>query len=105
MIMQDQSRRLSTPLQWGRREKTIVAVVLSCLLVAAIGVGVFALKPGAPARKDCIGLTFASTLGVAQIHDCGAQARKLCAAPNPSRQFAEELREECRRAGFPFGGG
>jgi hypothetical protein len=103
MIMQDQSRRLSEPLRWGRREKTVVAVLLSCVLVALAGLGVYALTSGSPARKDCIELTFASTLGVAHIHDCGRQARLLCASPNPSPQFARELREDCGRVGYPFG--
>ena len=31
MIMQDQSKRLSEPLRWGRRERTVVAVVLACV--------------------------------------------------------------------------
>ena len=39
MIMFDQSRRLSEPLRWGRREKTVVAVLLSCVVLAAIGLG------------------------------------------------------------------
>ena len=75
MIMQDQSRRLSQPLPWGRRERTIVAIVLSCVALAAIGLGAFALTSGAPARKDCIEVTFASTLGGATEHACGQAAR------------------------------
>ncbi len=101
MIMFEQSRRLSEPLRWGRREKTVVAVLLSCVALALIGLGAYALTTGAPARRDCIDLTFASTLGVARVHQCGAQARTLCAAPNPSREFAQELGAECRRLGYP----
>ena|ERR1700689_1084089 len=102
MIMQDQSRRLSEPLSWGRREKTAVAAVLSCVVLALLGLGAYALTSGAPARKGCIDLTFASTLGGGHIHDCGSQARALCASPKPSRQFAVELREDCKREGYPF---
>jgi hypothetical protein len=103
MIMFEQSRRLSEPLRWGRREKTIVAVVVSCVVLALAGLGAYALTSGAPARKDCIQLTFASTLGAAFVHECGARARSLCATPKPSRQIAQELGEECRRLGFPLG--
>ena len=102
MIMFEQSRRLSEPLQWGRREKTVVAVLLSCVALALIGLGAYALSSGAPARRDCISLTFASTLGGANIHQCGAQARRLCATPNPSSEIAQELGEECRRLGYPL---
>jgi hypothetical protein len=102
MIMFDQSRRLSEPLRWGRREKTAVAVLASCLLLAVIGLGAFALTSGAPARKDCVEVTFASTLGAATIHGCGERARAMCASPGEARQIARELRVACRRAGFPF---
>ncbi len=101
MIMQDQSRRLSEPLRWGRREKTIVAVLLSCALVAAIGLGVFALTSGAPARADCIDVTFASTLGGAEIQACGSRAKRVCASGS-FRGISQELRAACRRAGFPY---
>jgi hypothetical protein len=102
MIMQDQSQRLSEPLRWGRREKTVVAVLVSCLLLTAIGLGAFALSSGAPPRKDCIEVTFASTLGGATEHACGAQARTVCASPGAFKSVAEELHAACRRAGFPF---
>ena len=60
MIMQDQSRRLSEPLRWGRREKTVVAVLLGCVVLALVGLGAYALTSGGRARKDCIEVTFAS---------------------------------------------
>jgi hypothetical protein len=70
MIMFEQSRRLSEPLRWGRREKVVVAALLSCVVLALAGLGAYALTSGAPARKDCIQLTFASTLGAAFVHAC-----------------------------------
>jgi hypothetical protein len=102
MIMVDQSKRLSEPLRWGRRERTVVATLLACVLLAAIGLGAYALTTGAPPRKDCIEVNFASTLGGATEHACGAQARKVCASPGAFKHSAEALRESCRRAGFPF---
>jgi hypothetical protein len=103
MIMFDQSRRLSEPLRWGRREKAAVAVLLTCVLLALVGLGAYALTSGAPARADCIDVTFASTLGGARLHDCGAQARSVCASPGAFHGIAQELRAACKRAGFPFG--
>jgi hypothetical protein len=101
VIMQDQSRRLSEPLRWGRREKLAVGALLAALALVLAGLGAFALTSGAPARKDCIQVTFASTLGAAQIRGCGARAREICA----SGQFAgisEGLQASCRRAGFAY---
>jgi hypothetical protein len=103
MIMYDQSRRLSEPLRWGRREKTAVAILLGCVLLALAGLGVYALTSGAPARADCVDVTFASTLGGARVHACGAQARQICASPGDYRQIEQELGAACRRAGFRFG--
>jgi hypothetical protein len=102
MIMQDQSKRLAEPLRWGKRERTVVAALLACVVLAVIGLGAFALTSGAPARKDCIEVTFASTLGGATEHACGSQARTVCATPGAFKGVAAELRESCRRAGFPF---
>ncbi len=102
MIMFDQSRRLSEPLRWGRREKAAVAVVASCALLALIGLGAYALTSGAPARRDCVEVTFASTLGGARLHACGARARAMCASPGTLPGIADALRASCRRAGFPF---
>jgi hypothetical protein len=105
MIMFERSRRLSEPLDWGRREKTAVALVLSCVALALIGLGAFALTSGAPARAGCIEVTFASTLGGAQLHDCGTHARRVCASPGAFRGIAQELQAACKRAGYPFGTG
>ena len=101
--MQDRSRRLSEPLRWGRREKAAVAAALGCLVAAMIALGAYALSSGAPARRDCIDVTFASTVGGATLHACGARARAICASPGELKGIADTLRAACRRAGFPFG--
>jgi hypothetical protein len=102
MIMIDQSKRLSEPLRWGRRERAVVAALLACVLIAVIGLGAYAVTSGAPARRDCIEVTFASTLGGAIEHACGVRARNVCASPGGFKGVADELRAACRRAGFPY---
>jgi hypothetical protein len=102
MIMMDQSKRLREPLRWGRREKTVVAVLLSCVALAAVGLVVYAVKGSAPAPRDCIAITFASTLGGAEAKACGAQARMVCATPQDYAHSGEQLAEACRRAGFRY---
>jgi hypothetical protein len=104
MIMFDQSRRLSEPLRWGRRERTVVAILLSCVLLSVIGLVAFGLTSGARARTDCVTVTFASTLGGADLHGCGSRARRICAAGS-HHAIARELESACRRAGFPYGTG
>ncbi|HEV3071452.1 MAG TPA: hypothetical protein VGY76_08520 [Solirubrobacteraceae bacterium] len=102
MIMIDQSKRLREPLRWGRREKSAVAVVVACLVLAAAGLGTYAITR-APARADCIEVTFPSTLGAGYLNVCGAKARTVCASPGAYRSVADSLREACRRAGFVYG--
>lgn len=102
MIMENRSKRLSEPLHWGRREKTIVIVLLSCLTLVVVGLGAFALTSGSKEPSDCVDITFASTLGAARMHACGAHAKTLCAAPQPSKEIAQPLKQACRRAGYPF---
>ena len=104
MIMIDQSRRLSEPLRWGQRERAVVAILLACVLLAAVGLGTYALTSGAPKRADCIDVTFASTLGGAEMHACGSRARKICAS-GAFHGIRQELRAACRKAGFPFNPG
>jgi hypothetical protein len=104
MIMFEQSRRLSEPLRWGRRERTIVAVLLSCAALAVAGLVAYGLSSGSPARRDCVSVTFASTLGGAELDGCGARAKRICASGSFHRIEAE-LRAACRKAGFPFRAG
>ncbi len=102
MIMMDQSKRLREPLRWGRRERTIAAVLLSCVALAALGLLAYGLKGSAPTRPGCIAITFASTLGAAEAKACGAQARTICATPQDYAHNGEQLAEACRRAGFRY---
>jgi hypothetical protein len=102
MVMQEQSRRLAEPLRWGKREKTIIATVLSVVALALIGLVAYGLTSGSPARKDCIDVTFASTLGGAELKGCGSQARRICASGHTFKTIQTELKASCERAGFPF---
>jgi hypothetical protein len=101
MIMTGQSKRLSAPLQWGRREKAAIGALLACVALAVIGLGAYALTSGSRARADCIEVTFASSVGGATLHACGTQARHVCAA-GAFRGIQRELRAACVHAGFPF---
>jgi hypothetical protein len=99
--MFEQSRRLSEPLRWGRRERTAVAAIAVVALLALVALGAYALTKGSPARADCVNVTFASTLGGAELHACGARARAVCASgsfPN----IETELRAACEHARLPY---
>lgn len=101
MVMFEQSRRLSEPLHWGCREKAVVGALVCCVVLALAALGAYALTSGAPARVDCVAVTFASTLGGAELHGCGQQARRICASGD-FRGIEAQLANACRRAGFPY---
>ena len=69
--------------------------------LALAGLGAYALTSGSPSRRDCVDVTFASTLGGASVHACGGHARRLCASGG-YRGIEADLRAACARAGFPF---
>jgi hypothetical protein len=102
MVMQEQSRRLAEPLRWGARQKAVIAVVLGLTVVAVVVLAVRGVKShnGAEA-SNCVRVTFASTLGGADLHGCGAQARRICASGS-FPHVAKELQLACERAGFPY---
>jgi hypothetical protein len=100
MIMENRERRLREPLRWGRRERVAVAALLACAVLALAALGAFALTSGSRGRRDCVDVTFASTVGGATLHACGPQARRVCASGG--RGIEEELRVACRHAGVPF---
>jgi len=101
MVMFEQSRRLSEPLRWGRREKGVVAALLAVAVLAVGGLVAYAATSGGRSRTDCVDVTFASTLGGAELKACGQRARAICASgsfPN----IRSELRAACGRAGFAY---
>jgi hypothetical protein len=101
MVMQEQARRLSEPLQWGRRQKIAMAIFLTCVVVAAGALLAFGLSSGAPARADCIDLEFPSTLGAAEVKGCGTHAQRLCAS-GAYKGISHEMQLACERAGFSY---
>ena len=101
MIMEARAKRLATPLQWGRREKAAVGAVLAALVIALVALGAYALSSGGSARRDCVDVTFASTLGGAELKGCGPQARRICASGS-FRSISSELATACRHAGFAY---
>jgi hypothetical protein len=101
MIMEARAKRLSTPLQWGRREKIAVASLAAIVVLALLGLGVYAATSGGPKRTDCVDVSFASTLGGAELKGCGPHARRICASGS-FHSLRQQLAEACRRAGFPY---
>jgi hypothetical protein len=104
MVMQEQSKRLSQPLQWTRAGRLAVLAAGGLLLAALAVVAVLASTTGSR-QAGCIEVTYASSLGAALMHPCGAHAREACARPDqyPAAAAHGALHEACRQAGLPYG--
>ncbi len=102
--MQEQSKRLSEPLRWTRAGRLAVLGVGGLLLAALVTVAVLASTTGSR-QAGCIEVTYASSLGAALMHPCGAHAREACARPDqyPAAAAHGALLEACRQAGLPYG--
>jgi hypothetical protein len=102
MIMFDQSKRLARPLRWTRAGK-LAAGACALLLAIAVTLAIVLAGPGPGHGPGCISVTFASTLGGAELDECGARARTVCRAPQSYPSLAGEIRAQCRRLGYPTG--
>jgi hypothetical protein len=105
MVMMDQSRRLSEPLQWTRVGKLAVMTSALLLVVCVIGAGAYGLIHGFGTHRQpgCVDVIVPSTLGGADVHACGGKARELCAAPGGAGlQGNDALREQCQRLRYPY---
>lgn len=83
--------------------------LLAAILIAVTLVSLTSSDP--KSGHGCIDFTYAMAMGGERLHACGAEARKLCAAP-PSfggRRFGglandlkARLQGACREAGLPY---
>lgn len=105
MIMQDQSKRLSQPLQWTRTSRLAVLAAVLVLLIAGAAAAVIGSTGGARTHRGCIEVTVPSTLGGAVVRQCGSTARSTCANPaqDPGLAANGALQDACRRAGLAYG--
>jgi hypothetical protein len=103
MIMVGQEARLHQPID--RRHKRLMLATVALLLVGLAVVLVYGSRQTnsyGPSANGCVTLTFASEVGSASLHKCGAAARAWCsfeAARNTTE--ARLVIPQCRLAGFP----
>ena len=78
-----------------------VVAVLAVVLVVSLASG------GKSSGHGCIYATVPAATGAEEISQCGAGARDTCAtvrAPGAyTRQAADDIAAECRKAGLPVG--
>jgi hypothetical protein len=101
MVMIGHSARLATPL--SRRQTRTMAAVLGCVLALVVAAIVFASvgSDRASSARGCVNVVVPSTMGAAQMHQCGVAARQWCDSLVGKRDpMARLVLPECRRAGL-----
>ena len=82
--------------------------IAALVTLVLIGLVVFSLtSQKAATGRGCVDFNYTTMIGGAETHECGAQARALCATPSSGKSvdtdFQTELRAACRKAGLPVG--
>lgn len=104
-------QEVSAPRLRRPRERWVVALagLLAALVIAATIVSLTSSE--GKSSNGCLNFTYAMVMGGERLHECGEQARKLCAQP-PSfggRRFGglandlkARLKGACADAGLPY---
>jgi len=95
MPVEKQAERLGAPL--GRRDRRFLAVLGLVTALAILAGAVYAAtRGGDPAGERCFTATYASSVGGATVHRCGAAAVYFCRV----NVGVAEIAAACRRAGI-----
>jgi hypothetical protein len=89
----------------SRRERWLLRSV-GALTAAIVLLVVLALVQSSAARRGCVEITIASSLGGQPLSGCGSHARAICAGAGSegySGSAREAVRSACARAGLPVG--
>lgn len=96
MPVEGQWRRANTPL--GRRDKRLLLAAAGVAVVAvAAGGAVYATHPSGSSDAGCIVVRLPSTMGGADVRNCGAAAHRFCRLEG---RVDAAVAAACRRQGF-----
>jgi hypothetical protein len=101
--MVGQEARLAEPLS-GRHKRLMIATVVAILVavVAAFAYGTRQTSSYGSSANGCVTLNFASAMGSAAVHKCGAAAKQWCAFEDGRHDLESRLvGTQCRLAGYP----
>jgi hypothetical protein len=88
------------------RERWIIGFLLAVVAALAIAVAVSIGTAEHKTANGCVDVKFPTTIGNAELYQCGSQARALCASVGTTRFTDVEGRAvavQCRKASLPVG--
>jgi hypothetical protein len=103
-----QATQQSTRRRFRSQRERLAVYAAAVITLVLVGLVVFSLtnhrrKTG----HGCIDFTYSTMIGGSEMHECGAQARTVCATPPGSTSidgdFQPELYAACRKAGIRTG--
>ncbi len=91
----------------SRREKWMVCGVLGVVAALAVVLVISFVAAGPSSGHGCIYANIPGAVGAEQVHQCGDTARATCRSVNApgayTRQAAQTLAVQCRKAGLAVG--
>jgi hypothetical protein len=101
------NRELAQRRRLRPRERRLIGGVSGLVLVLLVAVAIGIAGGGSKLKPGCIDVSFASSLGVQEIAQCGAQARDTCASAGTPGGYGGKVGRlvsaQCRKQGLPVG--
>lgn len=99
MPVEGQWERVRTPL--SRRDKRLLGAAAGiAAAVVAAGGAVYATHPSGRSDAGCVVVRLPSTMGGAEVRNCGASAKTFCRLQG---KVDATVAAACRRAGYAIG--
>jgi hypothetical protein len=94
--VEGQWQRVNTPL--SRRDKRLLAAAAGVAVAAVVALGVvYAVQPSGRSDVGCIVVSLPSTMGGAEVRNCGAAAHTFCRLQG---KVDATVAAACRQQGF-----
>lgn len=105
---QQSSEQAKARRRFRSRRERIAVQMMAVITLALVAVTVFSLtNHQRTTGHGCIDFNYSTMIGGAETHECGAQARALCATPAGKNgidgDYLSELFATCRKAGLRTG--
>jgi hypothetical protein len=103
MPLEGHWERQNTPLRaLSARERRMVVPIALIVVVATLAAVLYlAIGGSSGSAPGCLDLTTPSTMGAGNLHACGHDAARWCRTHSGGGStFSQDLREQCRRAGY-----
>jgi hypothetical protein len=101
------AKAIRTPRRMGLREKWVVGSMIGLLAALAVLLVISFGSKGHHTGNGCIATTLPYAFGGQDVYECGAAAKRMCAAVNTPAGYGQHagrlIAIECRKVNLPVG--